>query len=484
MTASHTLAESAQRRPAQSLQARLTGTVLAMVFLVWTVVAVATWHDTEHEVGELLDAHLSQAASLLVSQPLDDLTRINLQETPTLHEYQPKVVLQVWHEETLVVRSSTAPLQPLTASTQRGFSQTTIDGVAWRVFSAQGHDEHVVVHVAEQDQARQDVVLASMRSVIWPVAVALPFLGFGVWAAIRQALKPLSALGYQVAHRKPDASEPLPDAGVPREVLPLVDALNRLFGRIAMLIDSERRFTADAAHELRTPLAGIRMQAQVAQGADDAGERNDALAATLQGCDRAARLVDQLLQLARLESQADVTGHRAHVPTWVRTIAADLTPVANRRGQHIRTGCDPTSDKVGVAEPVALDAKAETDGQNGHGGTAWCPVPEGLLGILLRNLLDNALRYSPNGAVVQVGCGVLPQGGGYLSVEDSGPGMSADDIRRLGERFFRVVGTNQPGSGLGWSIVTRIARLYDLTLTATRSPELGGLRVTVSWAPV
>lgn len=140
-----------------------------------------------------------------------------------------------------------------------------IAGVVWRVFSAQGHDKHVVVHVAEQDQARQDVVLASMRSVIWPVAVALPFLGFGVWAAIRQALKPLSALGYEVAHRKPDASEPLPDAGVPREVLPLVDALNRLFGRIAMLIDSERRFTADAAHELRTPLAGIRMQAQVAR---------------------------------------------------------------------------------------------------------------------------------------------------------------------------------------------------------------------------
>ena len=461
MTASPTLAESAQRRPAQSLQARLTGTVLAMVFLVWTVVAVATWHDTEHEVGELLDAHLSQAASLLVSQPLDDLSRINLQEAPTLHEYQPKVVLQVWHEEQLVVRSSTAPLQPLTASTQRGFSQTVIDGVAWRVFSAQGHDKHVVVHVAEQDQARQDVVLASMRSVIWPVAVALPFLGLGVWAAIRQALKPLSALGYQVAHRKPDASEPLSDAGVPREVLPLVDALNRLFGRIAMLIDSERRFTADAAHELRTPLAGIRMQAQVAQGAEDAGERNEALAATLQGCDRAARLVDQLLQLARLESQADVTGHRAHVPTCIATVTTDLAPVASKRAQQVQA----------VHAPQLA-------------GADYCPVPEGLLAILLRNLIDNALRYSPDGAVVRVDSGRLPDGKAYLRVDDSGPGMTPEHIRRLGERFFRVVGTNQPGSGLGWSIVTRIARLYDLTLTATRSPELGGLRVTVSWAPV
>lgn len=460
-------------------------TVLGLVFMVWSVAAVATWHDTEHEVGELLDAHLSQAAALLVSQPLDDLSRIDLQETPTLHEYQPKVVLQVWHEGALLVRSATAPMKPLTAPSQRGFAQVVVDGVGWRVFSAQGQDAHVVVHVAELDQARQDVVIASMRSVIWPMAVALPFLAFGVWVAVRHALKPLSELGYQVSHRRPDASEPLADNGVPREVLPLVDALNRLFGRIAMLIESERRFTADAAHELRTPLAGIRMQAQVAQGADDATERNDALAATLQGCDRAARLVDQLLQLARLESQADVTGHRAHVPTWVRTVVADLAPVAAKRGQQVQANC---------REAATADTFPEGMQHVGNGTGAaspapptaadWCPVPEGLLAILLRNLLDNALRYSPSGAVVRVSCGVLPEGRGTLTVEDSGPGMTPEERQRLGERFFRVVGTNQPGSGLGWSIVTRIARLYDLSLTATRSPELGGLRVTVSWALV
>lgn len=447
-------------------------TVLGLVFVVWSVAAVATWYDTEHEVGELLDAHLSQAAALLVSQPLDDLSRIDLQETPTLHEYQPKVVLQVWHDGALLVRSATAPMKPLTAPTQRGFAQVVVDGVGWRVFSAQGQDAHVVVHVAEQDRARDDVVLASMRSVIWPMSVALPFLALGVWVAVRHALKPLSELGHQVAHRRPDASEPLADNGVPREVLPLVDALNRLFGRIAMLIESERRFTADAAHELRTPLAGIRMQAQVAQGAEDATERNDALAATLQGCDRAARLVDQLLQLARLESQADVTGHRAHVPTWVRTVVADLTPVAAKRGQQVQTDCNDTA--------APADAPGTSGRRMGHGAD-WAPVPEGLLAILLRNLLDNALRYSPSGAVVRVGCGVLPEGWGTLTVEDSGPGMTAAECRRLGERFFRVVGTNQPGSGLGWSIVTRIARLYDLSLTATRSPELGGLQVTVSW---
>lgn len=350
----------APNRRAQSLQARLIWTVLSLVLVVWSVAAVATWHDTEHEVGELLDAHLSQAASLLVSQPLDDLTRIDLKETPTLHEYQPKVVLQVWHEDTLVVRSATAPTQPLTSPDRRGFTQVVVDGVAWRVFSAQGQDTHVVVHVAEQDKARRDVVLASMRSVIWPMAVALPLLAFGVWAAVRHALRPLSELGYQVAHRKADATEPLADTGVPREVLPLVDALNRLFERIAMLIDSERRFTADAAHELRTPLAGIRMQAQVAQGATEVAERNDALAATLQGCDRAARLVDQLLQLARLENQSDVTRDTAELAVCVQRMAHDLTPVAARRGQQL------------LLPPV--DRPASPDGP---GLAIRCPVSEG-----------------------------------------------------------------------------------------------------------
>lgn len=470
----HIVPVASQGGQAQSLQARLIWTVLGLVFVVWVVAAVATWYDTEHEVGELLDAHLSQAASLLVSQPLDDLSRIDLHEAPTLHEYQPKVVVQVWHADTLVVRSATAPMKPLTAPSQRGFAQVVVDGVGWRVFSAQGHDAHVVVHVAEQDKARQDVVVASMRSVIWPMAMALPFLAFGVWGAVRHAVKPLSELGHQVAHRRPDSAEPLANTGVPLEVQPLVQALNRLFGRITTLIESERRFTADAAHELRTPLAGIRMQAQVAQGADDATERSDALAATLQGCDRAARLVDQLLQLARLESQADVTGHRAHVPTWVRTVTTDLAPVAARRGQQVQTDCRNAAALVSAPD-AALNVMGAAD---------WCPVPEGLLAILLRNLLDNALRYSPSGAVVRVGCGVLPEGRGTLTVEDSGPGMTAEERQRLGERFFRVVGTNQPGSGLGWSIVTRIARLYDLSLTATRSPELGGLRVTVSWALV
>jgi two-component system sensor histidine kinase QseC len=452
---------SAARNGRGSLQARLLATVLGVVSAVWLVVGVATWLDTEHEVGELLDAHMSQAASLLVSLPLTELTRLNLTETPTLHEYQPKVVFQVWHGSELVVRSGTAPSQAMAPARALGFSNPMIDGQPWRVFSTPGLDEHVVIHVGEQDTARADVVWASLRSVIWPMALALPLLALAVWGAVRWAVKPLRDLGQQVSHRQPDAAAPLPLADVPLEAQPLVHELNRLFDRTASLIHAERRFTADAAHELRTPIAAIRMQAQVAQGALDDDERNEALAATLQGCDRATRLVTQLLQLARLEAETGMgstasADTRTPVEACLMQVIGDLLPTARRRQQRLEV--------LPQSTPVRP-----------------CPAPEALVAVLLRNLLDNALRYSPDHATVRVQTQSLANGGARLTVEDSGPGLSEPHLARLGERFFRVVGNQQPGSGLGWSIITRLAALYGLTVQLGRSESLGGLRVDVEW---
>jgi two-component system, OmpR family, sensor histidine kinase QseC len=452
------LAAPAAYRRLRSLQARLLVSVLGLVSLVWLAVVVSTWWDTEHEVGELLDAHMSQAASLLVSLPLNELTQLSLSETPTLHEYQPKVVFQVLHLQDQVVRSSTAPAQPLAAQGALGFSQTVIDGQSWRVFSTPGLDEHVVIHVGEQDEARADVIWASLRSVVWPMTVALPLLALLVWGAVGWAVKPLRDLGWQVSHRQPDVADPLPLTDVPLEAQPLVQELNRLFDRTASLIHAERRFTADAAHELRTPIAAIRMQAQVAQGARDDHERNEALTATLQGCDRATRLVVQLLQLARLEAEPGATAvtTRTDVQACLRQVMADLAAVAQRRHQWL--------------EALPFD-----------GEPCLCPVPEALVAVLLRNLLDNALRYSPDHARVRVQTRVWGTGRMRLTVEDSGPGLAPEHLARLGERFFRVVGTQQPGSGLGWSIVTRVATLYGLTLNLGRSDDLGGLRVDVEW---
>jgi len=242
--------------------------------------------------------------------------------------------------------------------------------------------------------------------------------------------------------------------GAPAELQPLMEALNGLFERVSTLLVSERRFTADAAHELRTPIAGVRAQAQVALAVANDAERRHALEATLQGCDRLARLVEQLLQLSRLEAASPAT------PMGV----VDLIGLARRVAGEL----------AGAALARHQDLALE--------GEAVRPVQgeETLLGVLLRNLLDNAIRYSPDGARLVLTIQADAAGQALLVMEDSGPGLDEAQRQRLGERFFRVLGTGQSGSGLGWSIVRRIATAHGLQIAVDRSPALGGLRVTVS----
>ncbi len=449
-----------------SLQARLLATVLGLLGVVWLGVAVSTWMDTGHELDELLDAHLAQAAALLVTQRLDDLEGDNFPAPPTLHKYQTRVAIQVWHAGRLVVRSSNAPETALGMDDRPGLRTSLVQGETWRVLTTPGREADVVIHVGELESARHDILLASLRSIALPMLLAFPLLALGIWWAVRGAVMPLRRLGQAVADRRPESLEPLSVVSVPPEVAPLVDALNDLFERMTAMLASERRFTADAAHELRTPIAAIRMQAQVAQGASAEPERAQALAATLKGCDRAVRLVEQLLQLARLEGEAarggqagpggDAGNGPCDLTAMARSLLADLEPLAHARGQSL---------VLQAPGPVSV------------------PMPLALAQVLLRNLIDNALRYSPPGAQVQVRLQGQTSGrGATLVVEDSGPGLPPEALTRLGERFFRVLGTAQAGSGLGWSIVQRLVRLYRLNLTVDRSVALGGLRVTLVWS--
>ena len=455
------MSSAATHRTPRSLQTRLLTTVLALVLLAWSVAAALAWHETNEEVSDLLDAHLAQTAALLRLQPLDELDENRLNEAPELDKHQPRVVFQLWHEDQLLARSASAPHEPLTQRRKRGFADSQVDGKAWRVFVTQGRESDVRIVVGELQSVRREIVLASLTSILKPMLWALPLLALGIWWAVRGSVRPLGRLGNAVATRQPQSLAPLSTEGVPPEVLPLVTALNELFQRMARLLATEQQFTADAAHELRTPIAGIRMQAQVAQGATNTQERATALEATVQGCDRATRLVEQLLQLARLDAESTSPGnHGSSTPLAevARQVAADLHTTAERRQQHLVLG-----------EPLPPGVRI--------------PLPEPLARVLLRNLLDNALRYSPEGAEVQLQINELGDGHAQLSVEDSGPGLTPEEQARLGERFFRVLGTGQSGSGLGWSIIQRIARLHHLQVGTDRSPGLGGLRVTVHWKP-
>jgi two-component system, OmpR family, sensor histidine kinase QseC len=438
----------------RSLQLRLLVLLSVSLTLVWLAVAAWTWVDARHEVDELMDSHLAQAAAILVVQPLD-LEDDAVADAPALHKYSARVAFQVFHEGALVMRSANVGVEPL-SDERRGFDTVRHDGESWRVFATRGAEGDVQVYVGEQVDSRNDIVWAMLRGMLLPMALALPVLAALLWWAVHRALVPLRTLGHTLGQRAPDALKPVVVPDVPTEMQPLVAELNGLLARIERMVLSERRFTADAAHELRTPIAAIRAQAQVALGAgDDAAQRDLAMHTTLAGCDRAAHLVDQLLALARLEAGAAAPSNAVcDLRALAQLVAADLAPAALARGQD-------------------LELEALGDGASVCAPAAW-------LAMLLRNVVDNALRYSPDGARVLVRVSGTPEQV-VLDVHDSGPGMASADLQRLGERFFRVLGHSQPGSGLGWSIVRRIVDVTGAQVAVQPSALLGGLQVQVTW---
>jgi len=440
----------------RSLQQRLLLLVLGVVASVWLATAALTWWDARHELDELLDGHLAQAAAILVVQQGQELGEASHDfDAPSLHRYAPKVAFQVFHEGQLAMRSANAPSNPMVGTAtdfKAGFATVQIEGTAWRVFSAYGAENDVQVHVGEEIASRTSILQAILRGALLPMALALPLLALALWWAIHRSMAPVRLLGGSLAQRRPDALEPLVLEHAPAEIAPVVLALNNLFARIATLIESERRFTADASHELRTPIAAIRAQAQVALGEADDTLRRHALLATLEGCDRASRLVDQLLTLSRLEASAVPDMADVDLCALVRQVVAELAPKA-------------------IAKAQSLEFVAN--------GSPHLSGNETLLAVLVRNLVDNAVRYCPRAAHIRVTVELL-DARPALRVEDSGPGLTEAELRRLGERFFRGSDNNENGSGLGWSIARRIAQVHHLHLSAERSATLGGLLVRVT----
>jgi two-component system sensor histidine kinase QseC len=437
---------------ARSLQARLLAMVLSLVTVVWLCAAMLTWVDTSHELDELLDAHLAQSAALLVLEADGDEDDVG--DIPFFNKYTQEVGFQVFIAGKLVTRSLNAGTVPMSAVTEGLSTVRMPSGDYWRVIGVQLPSRSVQAFVGERVESRRAILWALLRNVLWPLLIALPLLAVAIWWSVHAGLAPLRDLSRLLGKRRPQALNPVVLQDMPDEMRPMVEELNQLLERIGGMVLTERRFTADAAHELRTPIAAIRAQAQVALGAgDDVPQRNHALQATLAGCDRATRLVEQLLMLARLEAQGVPTAMPVNLCAVVRRMAAELAPAALARAQSLEVEGDDVCN-------VAAD--------------------ETLLGVLVRNLVDNALRYSPAGARVLVT--LQPSAKGVeLCVQDSGPGMAPAEMQRLGERFFRVLGTDQPGSGLGWSIVKRIADVTGAGVQIARSQALGGLAVTVVW---
>ena len=440
-------------KSATSLRARLTAALLLAVLAFAALQAAVTYRTARAETEALFDAQmqriaLSLSGSLGAGALSDDAPAA---DTPAARE----MIIQIWRADgVMLYRSPQGRLLP--PQTVIGFSDTVAGGEPYRIYALRTATQ--VVQVAQQTEARGRMAGQLALRAVLPVALLAPVLMLIVWWVVGRAIGPIERVRRQVAARRPDDLAPLPTAGLPAEVRPLVGEMNGLLTRLSAAWDALTHFTADAAHELRSPLAALRLQAQSLQRAPDDATRAIATERLLAGIDRATRLVEQLLALARQEGAGE----------GAELVSLDLTALA----RNALADAEPEAARHAIA--LTLDAPT---------AHVVLRADEAALDVLLRNLLGNALRHTPPGGQVRVGvreeASVID-----LTVEDSGPGIAPDERARVLDRFYRVPGTPGHGSGLGLAIVRAIAERHGAALTLDASPTLGGLRVMLRWPAV
>jgi len=457
-----------------SLRWRLTLLFLAATLLVWAPVNLWIYTNALRDVNQIYDAHLARSARVLLSLAaasaergeLDELKHLiptliptylpQLQGIGEVAEPGPKgnerlMAFQLLGRDgSVLLASASAPSRPLAAGIP-GFSDSRVSGVRWRVFGVADPKQGLVLYAGEPQALRATVAWDLVESLLVPTFLAVPVLLALTWTAASSGLRPLVVLVREVKQRAPQDLRPLSGVPVPPEVQPLVSALNDLLRRLGRALDRERQFTGNAAHELRTPLAALRVQAQVAQRAATEEQRHRALDQIIAGVGHAGHLVDQLLTLSRLDNRVvGQTERGVRLLEVARRTAADLEPLARDRSVSVQI--------------------------EGADNAATCG-DETCISILFRNLLDNAIRYGPLSGDVTL---TVRDSGLFnrIVVTDQGPGLPDGQHAEMFERFRRGSAVKAPGSGLGLSIVRRICELHGGSVHLENRPE-GGLRCEV-----
>ncbi|WP_370663875.1 ATP-binding protein [Massilia forsythiae] len=433
-------------RVTHSLRGRLLWYLLAAITIAAIAQATIAYRTALNDADQIFDYHMQQMALSLRSRvPLTSSEAANSVDTPVAGN--DDLVLQVWSPDGVqVFRSASHARLPQRAVL--GFSNVRANGTTYRIFSIQ--TEAQTVQVAQDLAVRRSMAGNLALRTLGPVAVMMPILMLVVWWVVSNSLDPVARVRRQVAARQADDLSPVSEQGLPDEVRPLVHELNLLFGRVRTAFDAQQNFVADAAHELRTPLAALKLQAQSLERAADADARQVAVGRLTAGIERATRLVEQLLVLARQEAD----------PAPLQPV--DLAAVAARA----------VADLAGVAQARDIDLGLE------HADAAAVRGQPDALTILLRNLVDNAVKYTPSGGTVDVSV-LAASGGVTVTVEDSGPGIPPEERERVFDRFYRVAGSQASGSGLGLAIIKSIAERHGATLALGASARLGGLEAKV-----
>ncbi|NDP39753.1 MAG: two-component sensor histidine kinase [Rhodoferax sp.] len=436
-----------------SLRGRLLWLLLVAIIFLTGAQAVVAYRTALAEADVIFDYQMQQMAlSLRPGLPVGGALG---EPFGTKDEENFDFVIQVWTADGLRVFQSTARAE-LPQRAVLGFSTVQARGSTYRLFSVAAGAQ--VIQVAQDMAARREMAGTLALRTVSPMVVMVPLLMLVVWWVVSASLAPVSRVRQQVATRQADDLSALNEDDLPDEIHPLVHELNLLFHRVRQAFDAQNNFVADAAHELRSPLAALKLQVQGLRRAADDAAREVAVNRLNAGIDRATRLVEQLLVLARQQSNAAAGAKAAPI---------DLTTLARLA----------LADAAGSAASRQIDlglVQADRDIVMGH---------EEALRILLRNLLDNAIKYTPASGTVNLA--IRCHGGQtLLTVDDSGPGIAAKDRQRVLDRFYRVAGTEGSGSGLGLAIVKTIADLHQATLSLDRSESLGGLRATVTFTGV
>jgi two-component system, OmpR family, sensor histidine kinase QseC len=435
-----------------SMRTRLFVILILTTGLVWLSAVVWIFFSTGSQLERVLDARLMEAArmvnSMVTRRALGTGEGSAVPPIPTEPHpaYNRQLSCQIWSlEGSLLSQSADAPKAKL-SDRQQGFSNTVINGETWRVYTVDNPEAGVLVMVGDRVYFRGHLVNNVIAGVLLPALLIVPVLAGLIWLSVGRGLMPLSGIAKELSMRRASDLSPIEEVGTASELRPVLKAINVLFQRVSHARDRERDFTAFAAHELRTPMSGLKTQAQIALASNDPAIRENALAQIVVGVDRTGRLVRQLLDIASLDSGAEPPAEeRFNVGRLLETIAGELV-----------------THKGGAAE-IAVDA--------GLFALELRMSPE-LFRLAARNLIENALHHSPEGG--RVSCRLVDNGAGVtIWIEDEGPGIPDDELARVTERFFRGRFRSAVGSGLGLSIVEMALDHGGARLEMRNRPEGG-----------
>ena len=443
-----------------SLRLRLIISFLIVSTCVWTAAAVISWQESRDQMDEFFDTYQLLLARQLSTADWTNLTADMQKKSNRLienvdddgEEEDEALGFAVFNRRgEMIFNDDENGRDFIYTPEASGFVNQKIGRKKdmWRIFWLTSADKNFTIAVGQELEFRDDAALELVEETLLPWLVGLSVLLLAVIWMVSRELRPLRRIADELSERDTDNLHPLSLSGQASEILPLIKAINTQFSRIEQMLQRERGFISDSAHELRSPLTALKVQLEVAQLADDdAAARHQALQKLNQGIDRSTRLVEQLLALSRLDSAAAAANDEPL--DWPALVNAAV------------------NEQLPAAEEKKINVKTSTDGS----APTTCGQPL-LWALLLRNLLDNAVRYSPEEA--QISIELKDE---TLSVTNSNTVVAAEYLPRLKERFFRPAGQKSTGSGLGLSIVERIAELHRCRVALTNDD--GNFRVTVS----